>query len=114
MAQISALPRSPTPPGGVIGKIIIGGIIAAAIVVASIFTFGAAGIATGAAAGAMSAAVEAGAGLGMVVLQGGMAYAGSIATSAVVAGVIQKQNVQLLSFECIDYSRNWAFLVCKN
>ena len=87
MAQISALPRSPTPPGGVIGKIIIGVIIVAAIVVASIFTFGAAGIAAGAGAGAMSAAAEAGAGLVTVVVKGGMAYAGSLATSAVIAGV---------------------------
>lgn len=75
LAQISALPRSPTPPGGMIGKIIIGAVVVVAIVVVSIFTLGAGAIAAGAAAAAAGSAGAGGAAAGI----------GAAAASAAVA-----------------------------
>ncbi|MBQ5700258.1 MAG: hypothetical protein IIV74_03120, partial [Alphaproteobacteria bacterium] len=73
LADLSALPKSPPPPPGIGGKLVLGIVLVTAIVVASVFTFGAGGIAT---AAGVAAAEAAGA---------TTAAAGTISTAAVSA-----------------------------
>ena len=87
LADLSALPKSPPPPPGIGGKLVLGIVLVAAIVVASVFTFGAAAIATSAGISAVASAASSGASFTAMGLAWGTAVTSSLATSATTAMV---------------------------
>ncbi|MDO5012689.1 MAG: hypothetical protein Q4E56_04225, partial [Pseudomonadota bacterium] len=103
MADMASLPKSPPPPRGIGGVIVLGVVVVTAVVVTCVFTFGAGAIAVGAGAAAaasagssaFTAAAAAGAGLGGAVsaataasaAAGSLAVSASLASSATIASV---------------------------
>ena len=81
MADLASLPNSPAPPKGIGGKLVVGIILVAAIVVAAVFTFGAGGIAAGAGASAATSATAAAG------VPGGIAGSASTAVSSLASSI---------------------------